>query len=330
MGDNFRKFAISISAARNFVLIISILFGIFYFFYQPYLYDTYTITTLNKKSSSYNTYTNDLFNHKCGVILFFHIPKTGGGSVLKWLNEHTTVLNTYSMIRRDKKYSMNNKNYETLWKNVILVANQFLSDMSPTKGWKAIHLHHLFPGMYYNQDIVGNWRTIVESKGCVLHKTTILRDPLDRFVSAVNYLRTPLNQVDYKMNIQRNQLSRYILFGTCWQQDNDIKCHYTSTKDRPYLNHSYVLETTKIINKFDSIGFLDKYDEYLEIIRKVTGWKEDNTRQTKKKKVHQSQNHLSLTSDRLKKFLMLNQEDYLFYYNLRKNLSSIYQLNKIV
>ena len=205
--------------------------------------------------------------------------------------------------------------------------------MSPTKGWKAIHLHHHFPGMYYNKDIVQNWKTIVEDNGCVFHKTTILRDPLSRFVAAYNYNHWPLDEVGERMkNYSRNQLARYLLFGTCLRTDSDIKCGrspFAARTSRPHLNENYTREMWKIINQFESIGFQDRFEDYLENIRKVTGWRDDGTKSTNKKKTHKSQDHLHLTSDLLKNFLKLNQEDYLFYYNIKNKLLPIHHLDQI-
>ena len=81
--------------------------------------------------------------------------------------------------------------------------------------------------------------------------------------------------------------------------------------------------------EFDSVGFQDSFEDYLEMIRKVTGWRDDGTNQAKEKKVHESQDHLHLTSDMLKNFLKWNQEDYLFYYTIKNKLDPIYQLKMI-
>ena len=264
-------------------------------------------------------------NNKCGIILFFHIPKTGGGSVQAWLETHTTVLDTYAMIH---KYSRKNTQNETAWKKILPAANRFVRNMSSTKGWKAIHLHHYFPGMYYNKDIVQNWKTIVEGKGCVFHKTTMLRDPLSRFVSAYNYNHLPLDKVGdimIRINNGRNQLARYLLFARCRRTDSDIKCGSLM----PHLNENYTREMWKVINQFDSIGLQERFEDHLENIRKVTGWRDDGTKQTNNKKIHKSQDYLHLTSDMRKNFLNMNQEDYLLYYNIKNELAPIHQLDQI-
>ena len=112
----------------------------------------------------------------------------------------------------------------------------------------------------------------MEGKGCVFHKTTILRDPLGLFVATYNYNRSPLNQIEESMTYSRNQLIRYLLFGTCWHTEQDIKCSplcYPAA--RPYLNESYIRELNWVINEFDSIGFQDRFEDYLEKLRKVIG-----------------------------------------------------------
>ena len=234
-------------------------------------------------------------------------------------------------VHNDKKIVAKNTKIETAWEKILPATNQFVKTMSPEKGWKVIHLHHHFPGMYYNKDIVQNWKTIVEGKGCVFHKTTMLRDPLSRFVSAINYKYNrpiPLDKVGeimMRINNQRNQLARYLLFARCRRTDSDIKCD----SGMPHLNENYTREMWKIINQFESIGFQDRFEDYLENIRKVTGWRDDGTKSTNKKKTHKSQDHLHLTSDLLKNFLKLNQEDYLFYYNIKNKLAPIHQLDQI-
>jgi len=290
-----------------FILVFSLFLGAAYFLYQLPLDTSHTKVALD---------------NKCGVLIFFHVPKTGGGSVLEWLETNFNVLNTYRLMKKSISIPRRQKQIENMWKGILPTANKFVNNISPRKGWQAIHLHGFFPGMYYNKDIIRDWKTIVEGKGCVLHKTTILRDPLNRFVSSINYRRTPLNEVDRFMSLRRNELSRYLLFGTCWDIDNDIKCgNEKHLSLRPHLNKNYRRELVKVVNEFDSIGFLDEFDEYLGHIKNITGWKDDGSNQKKKKKVHKSKDYLHLNSDMLEKFLKLNQEDYLLYYNIKTDLA---------
>ena len=325
----------SMNRSQCFILVVSLFLGAAYFFYQLPLY-SYKPTKHTKATSQPtkpSSHTKAAFNNKCGVVMFFHIPKTGGGTVLKWLETNFNVLNTRRLIKEKAMTAKNQedkKKLETMWKSILATANEFVNNVSPRKGWQAIHLHNFFPGMYYNRNIIRDWKTIVEGKGCVFHKTTILRDPLSRFVSNYNYYTGPLNEVGRRMSLGRNELSRYLLFGTCSNIGNDLKCGYKNNssfwpiqeaKYRPYLNENYRRELVKVINEFDSIGFLDGFDEYLEHIKNITGLKDDRSNQKKTKKVHKSKDHLHLTSDMLENFLKLNQDDYLLYYNIKNALA---------
>ena len=49
-------------------------------------YDLHNIYT----SSSSNTYQKALQNNQCGLILFVHINKCGGGSLARWFKHHAT------------------------------------------------------------------------------------------------------------------------------------------------------------------------------------------------------------------------------------------------
>ena len=74
-------------------------------------------------------------------------------------------------------------------------------------------------------------------------------------------------------------------------------------------------ELVTVINELDSIGFQDRFDDYLDNLRSITGWKDNKSK--KKEVIHKSTDYLHLTSDLLKKFLKCNQEDYLIYYNIK-------------
>ena len=124
-------------------------------------------------------------------ILFVHIPKTCGQSILEFI-----LKNVSSNVDID-----NNIEYG-------LKLNKDLSSLGPS------HYHHMFLSEYYNnnfmkiEDVDSYW------------KFTILRDPVQRFISAYNFMELhqfyqhPLNFVDDFIKIKNKNDKLYRMFCT--------------------------------------------------------------------------------------------------------------------
>ena len=303
----FEKLERSTFVVRNMFIIL--------LFCVAVLYSNLQISYSNKHEPEKNN---------CGVILFVHINKCGGGSVVHWFKKHTSVLHLKQEGRPRNAHDFNDTSI--LWQKVIPKVNEALSHLSNRSGWKVLHLHHYFPGIFYVQKIIQNWETIVQNKGCAFHKTTILRDPLHRFVSNVNFNKPPINTIEKFMNSRRNWLIRYFLFGICGYHNNDIYCGYDPKGDftmTPNLNETHIGEAKKIIYKFDSIGFMEEFGDYLENIRTITGWTND-AYPIENMTIHKSSDYFNMTSKPINNFIKLNQDDYMYYYAIKNEMTKVF------
>ena len=260
--------------------------------------------------------------HGCGVIVFAHIHKCAGGTVKTWFEKHAPVL---YMIANQEEQGQGIIQYDPNWKKAIPQVDYFLADVPDKTRWKVLHLHHFFPGLYLSRKYIEKWKRSVENKGCIFYKTTVLRDPLARFISHVNYRNSinkeiPSTMVDNFMEGSRNWLIRFLLFGVCGNKGKDLTCRYQfsgNITSSPNLNERLTTEMKMILNDFDLIGFSDNLEDYFETIRKITGWKD---RLNKDIRIHKSKDTFNITRNMLEKFLKLNQKDYMFYNKMKNNI----------
>ena len=263
-------------------------------------------------------------HHACGVILHAHINKCAGGTIKEWFKRHAPILligsiHRQQIIKNKEKSIKDIIMYEPAWTKMVQEVDSFLANVSPKTGWKVLEVHHLTPGLMLMREYLEKWEKRVKAKGCIFYKTTILRDPLDRFISNVNFVSASLSNIDGFMEIQRNWIIRYLLFGLCGYKGSYLKCEMGWNKDgryvrTPNLNEHLMKEIYDIVNSLDFVGFTDNLDGYYEKIRQITGWKNEVDTV---KRVHKSRSTFNITRSLISKFIDLNQYDYMFYYAMR-------------
>ena len=291
-------------------------------------YNDKTIAQQHGKSTPKPHENKNIKKSDCGLILFYHINQCAGGSLGDWFQDHVPKRN-YHLLQDIWSY-LTVSNVSTLqfsWEQMIPRANNFLKRMSSKSGWRVLEIHHGFPGVYYTQDIIQHWKDIVEANGCLFHKTTMLRDPLDRFVSNVNKNNPPLDHIETFMESRKNWLSRYFLFGLCGYYNHTIGCGFNPKSNftiTPNLNETYVDEAIHLMNSFDSVGFTEKFSEYLSYIKSITGWKDNDKKKAKTVEHSHKSNHTFVpTQEILQKFLDINREDYVLYYTMKHAIKKI-------
>ena len=277
-----------------------------------------------KSNPSSDSYQKGKQN-KCGLILFLHINQCAGGSLGRWFRMRASG---YHLLEDKISWKIINATQMSFsWKNMLSNAYSFVKKASNKTGWKVLQIHHGFPGAHYMKGNIQRWKEITERKGCVFHKTTMLRDPLERFISNVNKNKPSIDDIDDFIDSRKNWLSRYFLFGICGYFKNQLGCGFDPKRSftmTPFLNETFTNEATKIMGEFDLVGFTDRFDDYLTKIRSITGWKKGAVSSVKR---HKTSQNFDLTQPIVKKFLERNQEDYLLYYTMKHKISSKYYLS---
>lgn len=181
---------------------------------------------------------------KCGVLWFLHIPKTGGDTTKEYL-KRLTMSSPWSMMDLYKwpictpaLHSTNMSEWEgsTDWRR------KALTELNKPKPRLVIHQHHCSPGFADLLPELKKLNATLRAKGCRLHLSTILRDPIERIVSWINFYKSkmggrefpngfPVSKIDeLRQNgwkAAANKMIEYLLHGL----DGDRHDAFGSTGD---------------------------------------------------------------------------------------------------
>lgn len=187
-------------------------------------------------------------------ILFNHIPKTGGTTLRIILNK------VYSI---DNVYFIESKNLGTS------LQQYFRMQEDERKKFKVIAGH----GAFYYVDSVSD-----------SFKITILRNPIDLFISQYYYLRESPNSVFRDKVSHMESIKQYIPFAIENGQDN-LMTRYLSNSidwlidgngqipDMSYRGTELLESAKKNLYAYDAILSLDRFDQGIYSLKKCLDWK---------------------------------------------------------
>ena len=194
--------------------------------------------------------------HKCGVILFYHIPGTDGTAINQWLKKLKDANNASYFSSMDSSTK----------ESFIGGVDQQIGKTEPND-WKIIYAHDNSISLVTDENILRSWRDAVEKRGCHFIATTVFQDPMNHSVNhtkkkfaecqcEMDYFKTKLDDI-LSENPWRGQLD-YLLF-------NDGATSAIDTRDKVKMG-------MQLLKHHFDLVLLDNHDKYSETILKVTGW----------------------------------------------------------
>eukprot|EP00984_Skeletonema_dohrnii_P020014 scaffold9681_cov103-Skeletonema_dohrnii-CCMP3373.AAC.7 len=130
--------------------------------------------------------------YNCGVVFFFHVPSTGGASIANWFRKYARPLNgniTFYQkwtrsIGRDGQFRPNQHQVHDAF---IEGMNAHVENLAANE-WRSGQYHLVQPPLNSTEDLWYKWRATVESQGCQMINTIMLRDPLNHAMSLYKIL----------------------------------------------------------------------------------------------------------------------------------------------
>ncbi|KAK1735498.1 hypothetical protein QTG54_013661 [Skeletonema marinoi] len=149
-------------------------------------------TTATKLLPTAATHPRGPAPYGCGVVLFFHIPSTGGNSIANWFrkyasprNGNITFYQTWTRsIGKDGNFLPNLQNVQDAF---IEGMNDHVENLDSGE-WRSGQYHIVQPPLNSTEDLWYKWRATVESQGCQMINAIMLRDPLNHAMSLYKIL----------------------------------------------------------------------------------------------------------------------------------------------
>eukprot|EP00986_Skeletonema_menzelii_P008927 scaffold3926_cov126-Skeletonema_menzelii.AAC.8 len=113
---------------------------------------------------------------KCGVLISYHIPTTGGASITNWLQEYALPEN--GNIPFFDSWGTRRDSQEKVQKSFIDGMNAHVSNLGKNE-WRSGQLHLANPPLNTTEHHWYQWRSTVEKQGCQMINAIMLRDPLN-------------------------------------------------------------------------------------------------------------------------------------------------------
>ena len=227
-------------------------------------------------------------------ILFDHLPKCGGSSLHKYLEDHypkrkiftTNGNNPSASVDEFRNYPQSKRHGYDLVKGHL--ANQLIDYVHPD---------------------------------CL--KVTVLRDPIDRIVSHYYYAkRSPQHYLYAKIHESAMSLEDYVTSGLSEELRNWYTTHFSGLKvadaeDNPEKSINDTLEV--MVQKYDLIGFLDEYSSFTDTLRDQAKLRLSY----QNRKVNVTQGRLAINDvhqSTISKIEQINQLDIVLYSKLKDSI----------
>lgn len=217
----------------------------------------------------------------CGVLWFYHLPKCAGTSFLEYLRhkqrsgEVREVVDLTALAGGKLDFAARSA-----------AIDRFAKD---PQGWLAVHHHHRGPSLPELRPHLARYKEQLRAGGCELVLTALLRDPVERTLSAMTY------------NLKSDWQLRQASTAGYWERVMANYKGYDNGEVRYLLNNlpelpeavplafplgakdgeRAVAQALAQLGDFDVLGTAERYDAFVAAAARRAGWKAEAPRAAK-------------------------------------------------
>mmetsp|Transcript_85 Transcript_85/g.202 ORF Transcript_85/g.202 Transcript_85/m.202 type:complete len:303 (-) Transcript_85:187-1095(-) len=211
--------------------------------------------------------------YKCGVVFFYHIPSTGGASINMWLKKYSSPKlynfayfqhwksDFHSGQARDVSHALESE------KNFTLGMDKHVEGLEADE-WRLAHCH--INSMYLNETeyLLQKWRSTVESQGCHMINTIMLRDPLSHALSLHKVIKRKRSNIEEWAAFLKNPAERGL-----WATNLDFLL-YNKARRNPHnaKKEEKVRRAMEILQRNFDVVTVGDHDKFMNSVLEMTGW----------------------------------------------------------